>query len=129
MVPRLEAFLTGDPGARNLARQYTEHKARSDDLATTIRVVLGYRYGVDLNTCCSQMVLGRRADGVEKRPEASAAPASGAAAPLQAARSEASPVPVSLLEAITPTDPHDPLSAPLYASARPPVLLVGCAAV
>ena len=127
MVPRLEAFLTGDPRGSKLAREYTEHKARSDDLARTIRVVLGYRYGVDLNTCCSQMVLGRRADGVEKRPGASAAPASGAPAPLQAARSEAAPV--SLLEAITPTDPHNPLSAPLYASARPPVLLVGCAAV
>lgn len=44
---------------------------------------------------------------------------------------QVSAVPDSIIEATTPTDPHNPLSAPLYAAVAPPVVppeIVGCIA-
>lgn len=51
--------------------------------------------------------------------------------PAASTLSASAPVPTSIVEATTPTDPHNPLSAPLYASAAPPVVapqIVGCIA-
>lgn len=58
--------------------------------------------------------------------EPATARAGGAAAPVPAQL-----VPANIIEATTPSDPHNPLSAPLYAAAAPPVVppqIVACVA-